>query len=99
MDRDGGGSVDLAEFKQASESLGYTGTVDALFQILDSDGEGSLSIDEIKRLDRWKPSPILLVQGRPDVLEHVKDVLYEAQEDEPLRAWIASLDPQKSMFL
>lgn len=99
LDTDKSGCVDLEEFRSAIQKRGFEGNVDSLFALLDTDEQGTLSIDEIKRLDRWKASPILEEKGSMEKFVMVRELIYESKDDEPLRAWVAVLNKTRTMFI
>jgi Ran GTPase-activating protein (RanGAP) involved in mRNA processing and transport len=57
MDDDGGGEIDLQEWVDACQKVGFFGPVVPIFGYLDEDDEGSVSIDEFMLLEDFQEAP------------------------------------------
>eukprot|EP00746_Dinoflagellata_sp_MGD_P028788 gnl/MRDRNA2_/MRDRNA2_168035_c0_seq1.p1 gnl/MRDRNA2_/MRDRNA2_168035_c0~~gnl/MRDRNA2_/MRDRNA2_168035_c0_seq1.p1 ORF type:complete len:701 (+),score=152.66 gnl/MRDRNA2_/MRDRNA2_168035_c0_seq1:157-2259(+) len=56
LDNDGSGELTFREFRRATRDFGFVGDSKHLFECLDCDSTGRLSIDEVKFLDAWDVS-------------------------------------------
>lgn len=61
FDESGDGSIDPAEFDAACQDIGYYGPVRVIFNVLDKDGEGTISAEEFCELQLYQNCP----DGRP----------------------------------
>lgn len=57
FDEDGGGEIDQHEWCEACKQVGYFGPVVPIFGFLDSDDEGTVSLDEFKLLEDFQEVP------------------------------------------
>lgn len=58
IDTDGTLSLNRREFRKAMTSYGYQGDVKRLFEALDVDGQGVLTLNEVMFLQDWETEPI-----------------------------------------
>eukprot|EP00928_Gymnodinium_smaydae_P093419 TRINITY_DN7758_c1_g1_i1.p1 TRINITY_DN7758_c1_g1~~TRINITY_DN7758_c1_g1_i1.p1 ORF type:complete len:1373 (-),score=176.40 TRINITY_DN7758_c1_g1_i1:329-3958(-) len=56
LDADGGGELDLDEWLEAVDSIGYFGPAAIVFNLLDNTDDGSISIEEFKVLEKYAPA-------------------------------------------
>jgi len=53
LDEDGGGEVDIVEWLEGCQKIGYRGPVTAIFGFMDKDDEGTVSVDEFQELEQF----------------------------------------------
>lgn len=58
LDSDGSGELTYREFRRAARDFGYQDDPKILFDCLDCDGAGRLSMDEVSFLDAWDTSDL-----------------------------------------
>lgn len=54
IDKDGGGDIDREEWNAACEELGFFGLVQPIFDFLDQDDEGTVSLQEFRLLESFQ---------------------------------------------
>mmetsp|Transcript_112506 Transcript_112506/g.195237 ORF Transcript_112506/g.195237 Transcript_112506/m.195237 type:complete len:1491 (+) Transcript_112506:137-4609(+) len=86
LDDDGSGSIDEQEWTEACRKIGYCGPVSSIFNYLDKDDEGTVSLDEFEELSKFQVK---------------KDLTDEASEEDKRRESCrprASFDRQDQSF-
>jgi len=56
LDDDGSGEIDYSEWVEACTKIGYRGPVEPIFNYLDKDDEGHVSLDEFQELEKFQKS-------------------------------------------
>jgi len=66
LDADNSGDFDKREWAKSLVYFGFQGDCRALFKVLDTDGEGLVSIDEVAFLDQWEDAEEEELPVEPD---------------------------------
>lgn len=96
---DGNGQLTFQEIKEACKHNGFSrmDSLKILYQMMDADKTGYVTIDEMAFLDKWKPPLFLMVDPDPKVTNEFKRQICENFDGSRLRAWCCALDVDRSM--
>lgn len=99
LDTNGNRNLSYSEFKEALDNFGFRARTSCktLFQMLDKDGLGVVTLDEITFLDKWEPPAFLFCEPNEVALQRFKARLCQAYSGNAIRAWCCGLDRDRSM--
>jgi len=97
LDTNRSGRIVKQEFIERLESLGCTGSLSRLFDMLDRNGFGFLSNGDLNFLDHWKPHPYFMTSPDDEGLHCLKNILKKHYKAPLFRAWRRMFDRQCKM--
>lgn len=99
LDDNNNGQLSFKELKHACKTHGFTDdhSLKVLYQMMDQDGLGFVTIDEMIFMDRFKPPPFLLVESDSKVTQKFRQQVCNRFGGQKLRAWCCGLDKDRSM--
>jgi len=83
--------LSLDEWKQACEKLRCPCDAEKVFKLLDWEDDGTITYQELKCLDKWKPQPWLLAEPNEQAAEAFRKVLRH-QYKHMVKAWRLAVD-------
>jgi len=93
LDADGSGDITVEEWDTACHEMGYFGPIMPIFRFLDSDNEGTISLDEFKELQQFR-----VEEAHRTEHHHHQSVLAAPKDLEPRKSQLSACsDSQKSL--